>query len=451
MNPINVMWRRGSGGGAPALLALMLLTGYGVPAASDLYAAETKPSRSSKPAPPTPPEPSAAPDVPEAPAHDVPLPPRPPKKSGGDKGNPRYVLEEGATNVGDLLLFKESVIIRGKQDGDLICAGRELEVTGTVTGDINAAAAVIDLSGKMGDSVRAAGQSVRVSGTIDGDLLAMGESIVVEKGARVTGDFDAKGARVVLDGTIDGDFTATGGEVHLKGKVGGGAELTGDIIDVDPSARVGGDLHYTSRNKLDGSELKQVVGDDHDVVFTPGKEKPKVSSHGFMKWFVWTCTALIAGLVSLAMFRRSAPEVVAAVRTDGLRSAGIGFITAIVIPVALAISCILIITIPAAVLGIIAWIMLLYLAQVPVAVFVGEWVLARLNKSGSPFACLAVGMPVIYIVFSIPVLGLLAIFTVVFTGFGAIVMTIYAARQARRTGGTMPPPAPATGAAPAPA
>ena len=445
MHPINAMWRRGRSAEA-TLLALVLLAGCGALAASDLFAAETKPSRTSKPKPPAPPEPSEAPDVPDAPDHDVPLPPRPPKKSGGNKDNPRYVLEEGSTNIGDLYLFKDAVVIRGKQDGDLIVFGRELDVTGTVTGDINAFTQSVDLSGKMGDSVRAMAQSVRLTGDIDGDLVAVGESIVVDKDAHITGDLDAKGARVEMDGTLDGDFTATGGEVHLRGTVGGSAELKGDVIEVDDEARVHGDLNYTSRNRLD-------LGDESvggNVAYIPGEAKPKVSSGGFIKWFFWTCTALLAGLVSLAMFRRSAPDIVAAVRTDGLRSAGIGFISAIVIPVALLISCILIITIPAVILAYVAYFMLLYMAQVPVAVFVGEWLMARLGKTVSPFGAVAVGVPAMYLVFAIPVIGKLALFTVLFTGFGAIVITIWTARQARRAGG-MPPPAPMTGATPAPA
>jgi cytoskeletal protein CcmA (bactofilin family) len=439
-----------------ALLALALLFGTlakgGAGLAATARAAETarKPAKTSKPAPP-PPAPGAVetPEPPEPPDHDVPLPPRP-KKSGGDKSNPRYILEQGSTNEGDLYLFKDAVVIRGKQDGDLIVFGRELEVpsTGVVTGDINAFTQSVDLNGKMGDSVRAMAQSVRLTGTIDGDLVAVGESIKVEKGARITGDLDAKGARIEMDGTVDGDFTATGGEVHLLGKVGGSAELKGDVIEVDPGAKVVGDLTYTSRNKIDGADH---VVEGH-VDYTPGRSEPKVSSGCVIKWFFWTSTALLASLVSLAMFRRSAPEVVAAVRSDGLRSAGIGFISAIVIPVALAISCILIITIPAVVLGYIAYFMLLYLAQVPVAVFVGEWLMQRVGKPVGPFAAVAVGVPVMYLVFAVPVIGKLALFAVVFTGFGAIVMTIWTARQARRAGvPPMPPPTPATGAAPAPA
>ena len=62
----------------------------------------------------------------------------------------------------------------------------------------------------------------------------------------------------------------------------------------------------------------------------------------------------------------------------------------------------------------------------------------------SPFLALAIGVPVLYVVFAIPILGKIALFATLFTGFGAIVIGIWAARQARRArpAGTEPPLAP---------
>ena len=76
MSPINAMWRRGrSAGGASTLVALVLFAGCGALAASPLFAAEKKPSRTAKPEPPAPPEASGAPEIPEPPDPDAPLPP----------------------------------------------------------------------------------------------------------------------------------------------------------------------------------------------------------------------------------------------------------------------------------------------------------------------------------------------------------------------------------------
>jgi cytoskeletal protein CcmA (bactofilin family) len=360
-------------------------------------------------------------------------------------GTPRYNLKAGETHKGDLYFMTESVKIAGEQQGDLHVFGREVEILdgGTVTGDINAWVQSADLAGTMGDTVRVCCADLTVSGRIDGDLIAVCGSVVVEKSAEITGDVDLKGADLEMHGKVDGDLDATGGQVALSGVVGGSATLKGDIVEVDPDARVAGDLNYTARDRLDTDTTKIVIG---DVTYSPEEHRPAVSCGGFLTWFFFMATALLTGLGVLALFRRSAPAIVAAVRGDALRSAGIGFITIIVVPVAALLSCILIITIPAAILVILAWALLVYLSQVPVAVLLGDVALTRLGRRGhSPFAALLLGVPLLYLVFAIPFIGKLAIFATCFVGFGAIIISLWAARQARRQpviGGPEPPMAP---------
>jgi len=422
---------------AMALLAMLVL-----PATTPLRAAggETVP-----PAPPKPPASGKAgvPEVPPAPGvHAV---PRTPKGSPTVAGTPRYSLKAGETHKGDLYFMTESVKIAGEQQGDLHVFGREVEILdgGTVTGDINAWVQSADLAGTMGDTVRVFCADLTVHGRIDGDLIAVCGSVVVEKGAEITGDADLKGADIEMHGKVDGDLCATGGQVALSGEVGGSATLKGDVVDVDDEARVAGDLDYTSRDRIDIEPGRIVIG---DVTYSPEEDKPAVSAGAFVKWFVFMATALLTGLGVLALFRRSAPAIVAAVRGDALRSAGIGFITIPVVFVSAVLSCILIITIPAAILVILAMLLLMYLSQVPVAVFLGDYALTRLGRQGhSPFAALLVGVPLLYLVFAIPFIGNLAIFATLFVGFGAIVISLWAARQARRgtaAGGPVPPMSP---------
>jgi cytoskeletal protein CcmA (bactofilin family) len=381
--------------------------------------------------PPTPPEPPA-PDIQIPP--DVPRPPKMPQPS---VHTPRYNLAQGEVHTGDLYFMSDEVTISGKQDGDLMVFGRSLDVSGTVTGDINAWVQSADLSGKMGDAVRVFCQDVHVKGYIDGDLIAVCAEIVVDKDAHITGDLSAKGASVDVQGRVDGDFDATAGEVSLSGKVGGDATLKGDVIEVDPAARIDGSLEYTSRSPVD-VESGKTVG--KEVIYTPGKKKAPVSKGGFVKWFVLMSTALLSGLGVLAIFRKSAPSIVGLVERDALRSAGIGFITAIVVPVAAVLSCIFIITIPAALLVMLAYFLLIYLAQVPVAIWLGDAILKRFGRVGaSPFLMLLLGVPVLYVIFSVPFIGKVALFAVMFTGFGAIVIAAWAARQARRAGGGATP------------
>lgn len=393
-----------------------------------------------KPKPPATPPAAPAPEIP------APLPPIPPHP-GAHGGTPatttkRYYLAPGETHKGDLYFMSESVEIAGKQQGDLSVFARELTLPGTVTGDINAWVQSADLGGTMGDAVRVFCQDLKVTGHINGDLIAMCASVLVDRDARITGDLEAKGANVEIRGTVDGDVDATGGEVTFSGKAGGNAKLKADVIQIDPGAKIDGSLEYASRDRLDIDTRKVVKG---EVTYSPEKPRPAVSRWGVTKWFFFMVTTLLSGLGMLALFRRSAPAIVGLVRGDGLKSAGVGFITAIVVPVAALLSCILIITIPAALLVIFAWMLLLYLSQVPVALVIGESILKRIGHAvPSPFLALAIGVPVLYVVFAIPILGKIALFATLFTGFGAIVIGIWAARQARRAGpaGTEPPLAP---------
>jgi cytoskeletal protein CcmA (bactofilin family) len=413
---------------AGLVTALAMVVGLPIQAAAEK---RPKPAPNAAPEPPPPP-------IPESGQHpDMPPMPRTPKPP---TTTPRYNLKKGESHKGDLYFFSDTVTIAGTQEGDLIISARTLDVPGTVTGDVMAMVESADLSGTLGDTVRVFCKDLHVTGTVEGDLVAMCATVNVEKGARVMGDLSAKGASIDLHGDVDGEVEAMGGEVRLSGNVGGDAELKADVVEVEPGTRIKGDLSYTSRSRVQIVDRDTVEG---EVIYTPEKKKPPVSVGGFSKWFFFMATAFLSGLGALAMFRKNAPAIVGAVRGDGLRSAGIGFITAIVLPVAAALSCILIITIPAVILAMLAFGLTLYLSQVPVAVWLGESVLRRMGRGeASPFLALALGMPLLYIVFSIPWVGKIALFAVIFTGFGAIVITLWASHQARRAGGAplAPPP-----------
>lgn len=433
--------RRRSIGWAVAILAISL-----GPVVVPTRAAEDTPK------PPQAPGHAAVPDLPTPPdGHQVPPIPRPPKKV--EKlmtGTKVYELKPGETHKGDLYFMSESVSIGGTQDGDLHVFGREVELLdgGKVNGDLNAWVQTATLDGSMGDTVRVFCGDLTVKGKIHGDLIAVCGEITVEKDAEVTGDVDLKGANITFKGSTDGSLSAVGGQVVLGGKVAGDAALKGDVVEMQPGAQVAGDLDYTSRDRIELEDGEVVHG---EVTYNKEASKPPVSTGGFVKWFFCTMTALLAGLGMVAIFRRSAPAVVSMVRDDALRSAGIGFITIIVVPVAAALSCILIITIPAAILVFLAWALLVYLSQVPVALWLGEWVLGKAGRpAASPFMALLVGVPLLYIVFAIPFIGKLAIFATLFVGYGAIVISLWSARQARRAGTLPPGGAPMSPSAPVP-
>jgi hypothetical protein len=151
----------------------------------------------------------------------------------------------------------------------------------------------------------------------------------------------------------------------------------------------------------------------------------------------------------VAIFSKQTPAIVARVGGDGLRSAGIGFITFVVVPVAGLLACVLIVTIPLVFIAGMVFGLLVYLAKVPVAIWVGDWILARLGRpQRSPYPGFLIGITTLYLAFQIPYLGSLAWWASLFVGLGAIVLYISDQRQQRRSPGDAAPVAPPAPPAP---
>lgn len=355
-----------------------------------------------------------------------------------------YRLEEGQTHKGDLYLHSGSIRIGGVQQGDLAALTESLTVSGEVTGDMYVMAHRITIDGKVGDSARFLGGEVKVNGTIEGDLLVLGKEVVLAPEAHVTGDVSVFAGHVVIDGTVDGSLKTTGGSVVLGGRIAGDTTIKSDEVEIGPNAKVGGDLSYTSRNRLDLEGKGIVAG---DISYKKSKEKVERGVRSVVgrcvKWIWFTTAGLVVGLTALAIFRRTAPAILGALSGDTLRSAGFGFMAVVVVPVAALLSCILIVTIPLAVLVFVLYFIAIYIAKVPVGLWLGQWVFRTLRQTEpSPYWSLTTGLLLLYVGFEIPFLGCLIWLASLFVGLGAIVLGTRAYRQARRAPGPMPPGSP---------
>src|SRR6266581_7701828 len=279
-------------------------------------------------------------------------------------------------------------------------------------------------------SLESSGAYVLEAGKRHKGALFLGNHRITIAGEQ-DGDLYAMGGQLVLDGAVDGDLRTTSGEVTLNGTVGGDADLQADIVTIAQEARIAGNLDYTSRNQLDLEGKGIVAG---EVQHKAMKPRPRVAFKGVFWWIFSTATALLVGLAALALAGGVTPSIVGTLRTEGLRSAGVGFIAAIAVPVALLVTCILVITIPFVLIALALFVLLIYLAKMPVAVAIGSRILKALGRAEpSVFQGLAVGIPVLYLLFAIPLLGKLLWFGCIFAGLGAILLGAWTYRQARRS------------------
>lgn len=362
------------------------------------------------------------------------LPPRaaagaePDEAPGAERKGIGYSLPAGETHHGDLYLLRPTVRIAGEQRGDLVAAAQSVSVVGEVEGDVFAFAQSVEITGKAGDSVRAFAETVTVSGTIEGDLLALAKTVSLMPGSKVTGGVVVFGQSGSVAGHVGGNLRFTGGQVAISGVVDGSARVRCEQIQVDPSARIGGDLSYTARNRLD-LEGKGIVGGQVDYEERKAREKepkkPLFTVGKAAKFLAFFLSSFVVGVVALTVLRGPASRAVDSLARAPLFSAGVGFVALVVTPVAVMILSILVLTIPVAAILLLLWLVGLYVAKLPVAVWLGRRLLGAAGRRApaAPLSLL-VGLLVLYALFWIPCAGSLIWFVAAFFGLGAILVGV---------------------------
>lgn len=330
------------------------------------------------------------------------------------------------------------------------------------------------VTGTLGDNAFLGGQMVSVDGgAIEGDLFAFGASIAIA--GEVMGDVYAFGSevRVAQDAVIHGTLMSFSGSLRIAGTVhghvngtGGGTVISGTTgpvkieagsLTLTETAVIRGDLEYTANEEAEIAEEADIQGnvrwnrdEDDDEDDEDDEESSDSGGIGFWSigWMLWRfLSALIVGSVLLLVGGRVARQPATSLDAAPASGLGFGFVVAVVFPVACLVALVLIVTIPLGVLGLLTFGLLLYIARLVAAQFVGRWILARAtgNENPSEYASLALGLLVLIVVGLVPYLGFLLRMAAVIIGLGGIYLALR--HFGFPSSGSTPPPPPAAAAA----
>ena len=324
------------------------------------------------------------------------------------------VVEEGETVSEDLTVFGGTLVVRGTVEGDVTSFTGNTFIDGRVEGDLDA------FSG-----------NVRVNGTVAGNVSAFGGNVVLADGGRIGGSLEAAAGNVIVNGRVGGDATV-------------GAET----ITVGPGADVNGDLVYDGElTRAPGAAIAGQVVQRDDLAVGPGPQGPFLPA-----WFgvvYGLLVNLLLGAVLLFVFPTFSRDVAGKASADPLRSAGVGLLLFVAIPIALVLVALTLVGIPLSLTGFLVYGLLLWLSGVYGAYAVGTWLLS-LADADNRWLALAVGVLVVAVLTQIPVVGGLVQFVVLLVGFGALALNLRARYRGRRASrrGTPATPAGGTDAAP---
>lgn len=333
-------------------------------------------------------------------------------------------IEASETIDDDLFITSNSIEIAGTINGDVYAAGSRVLVTGTINGDLLAAGGSVIIKGTVRDDVRVAGGRVDISGSTIGDNLTMLGGMLTMEGSTVTGSTTIAGGMIDLAGTMKRHLLIAGGDILLKGIVEKDTLALSETLTLASSARIGGDLRYTSQNEATLTS-DQVSG---KITHTRSHDKkPTAQGSPVGSVFALGIAAWVTAAFFLLLFPKSALVPSAFIITRPVRSLFVGLSVLIgLFPLSL----FFMITGVGAPLGILTLMVLLSLMYGAHLITAGALGIFLVRNSGltftSPLAACMVGIAALYIMWLIPVIGGSAFILSTVLGCGAAAQALYA-------------------------
>jgi cytoskeletal protein CcmA (bactofilin family) len=268
-----------------------------------------------------------------------------------------------------------------------------------------------------------AAENLTLRGAIDGDLLIGANRARLLEGAQITGNVWAAGAIIEIDATVDGDVRAVGGEIIIGGTVRGSAYLRADRVSLAPGAHIDGDLTYRARTPLTPDEVARVAGTVRaNPLVDDGLEGGTPWSAIFWAW--QTVAALLAGILVVALFRGFLLAVASVIPEKATVGTLLGFATFLIVPILSVVAMVTLVGFPIGLIAALLFLVTLYVAKLPVAVWAGGRLLALAGRpNASPYAAMSIGILLLYALFATPYLGWLFWLIATWLGFGALILS----------------------------
>jgi hypothetical protein len=398
------------------------------------------------------------------------------------------------TVVGTLIATGANVTINGKVDGDVFAFGQNVTIGqgAQIDGNLFTGAQVVTVAGKVMGSFFSGTMSTILESTasIDRNLYFGGYSLSIAEQAQVKKDLAAGGYQVIQAGTVGRDVKADVGAYQLLGEIGRNfnvvvsepgqspsndpstsffpqsnmPETLGTGLTIASTAKIGGDLSYTSQ--VPQASAIQAIPGGTTVYKTPVPDAnqnqedqtslryrtKKFFEEGFGKTIVNMVrnfiSLFIVGVLALWLIPGSVKAVDETIRSKPLPSIGYGIVVYLVGGAALAVAVLVIIAV-ALLIGLISfgglgsitfwsgsavWLsaltaftfLCMFAGKVVLVTSAGKWIIQKLNngKAVNSFLALFLGSIFYVIVRAIPGFGFLVAIALSLAGLGAIWMVL---------------------------
>ena len=326
-----------------------------------------------------------------------------------------------------LIIVGDTVVIDGKINGDLIAIGHRVIVNGSVGGNLIAFAETVTVQGQVGGTVLGAASSFDLSDVvINGDFWGAAGNVNISRGSRIGGNAMIATELASIAGYVSRDLFTVGENVELSGTVGEDFEAYSHRVTLLGDARVGGNLRFRhDENNLQRSSTAVVDGKVEILPFhSEFKSRNKyVTGRYYLGQLLRLASAFIFG-IALLWFVPSLRGAPLSGGIAGLKTAGIGLVTLISLPIIMLLFAITVVGLPFTLVGFFSWLLAIYFAKIVLASTIGQLLLSSSEKKDSLPLTLLAGLVVILIAVNIPAVGGIFNFILTIVGIGMIVQLV---------------------------
>ncbi len=340
------------------------------------------------------------------------------------RGKQIYVSKTD-TVQGTLYAAGSNITIDGRVSGDLICGTQNLTVNGKIDGDLICGAQTVTINGSVAGNVRTGAQSVIISGSVGRNMTIFAQSLDIDRDARVGGELLIAGKELRIRGTVAKQVHGGIEDASVTGTLGQGLNLTVSTLDIGASARINGDVSYTSPSEatIDGKSMVKGHVSRHEP--PKAKEQKRLENRNrqvVQDIIISVLSHILLAVLAVWLLGTRLERLLKGMRMHPAATAGWGLLILILTPLAALLVAFTVIGIPVAFIVLMAWVIALMVSRSLVGILVGHYLLSEFmpHRRDNRYLAAVFGVLLTILACNVPYVGWLVTLVSVCLGLGAI-------------------------------
>ena len=268
-----------------------------------------------------------------------------------------------------------------------------------------------------------AGNAVSVAGKVAKDAFIAGNVIDIPKQAEIGRDLYIAGSSVTIATDIPGNVYVYANTVIIKN-----ATISGNLITLAKrvsfeNATIAGEFKHDYETEIAGSyTVTNTVVYAHSEAVAMRYNPGNVITNHLLSLAGYLVIAILVVIFGKKMFEKLDKDTASYKGIDIAATTLKGLLSIIVIPVAVAMLALTVVGIPAALLVVLFYIVLVCLSSILVANFVGK----RILKKQQTLFCVTLGLVIFTVIELVPYIGVLVSFIITLFGLGLFINLLFA-------------------------